>query len=59
MINEKKKIMQKNRMKYNKLKELQTKKMLNHLVTDKIIILKTFSKTKMNRNILQQINKKA
>ena len=58
MINEKKRTMQKNKMKFNKPKEFQTKKMWNHSVTDKIIILKTFSKIKMNKNILWQISKK-
>lgn len=45
-------------MKFNKPKEFQTKKMWNPSVTDKTIILRTFNRIKMNRNISQRTNKK-
>ena len=58
MINEKKKTMEMNKMKSNKPKEFQTKRILNPSVIDKIIILNTFNKIKMNKNISAQTNKK-
>jgi len=58
MINEKKKTMEMNKMKSNKPKEFQTKRILNPSVIDKIIILSTFNKIKTNKNISLQTNKK-